>query len=109
MKRKTICIFVCMLVFFLAVSSTKSTPYFESQKSSEIGRFEGYFIIGFMELIDPEASIREFEIVSFAILQGNGATIRLNPGEMIAIHGSIFAIEYNTFFIGLIGDYSIIG
>lgn len=72
-------------------------------------QYGGYFIFGFMGLINPEESYSEFEVVSFVLLRGNGETIQLNQGEMIQIQGSRFCISLNNFFIGLIGDYSIIG
>jgi hypothetical protein len=69
----------------------------------------GYFLFGFMTLIDPDTSISEFEVVSFVYLRGNGDTTRLNQGEMIKIYAPIFGVIFNDLFIGYVGDYSIIG
>lgn len=69
----------------------------------------GYFLFGFMTLIDTDTSISEFEVVSFVYLRGNGDTTRLNQGETIKIYAPIFGVIYNDLFIGYVGDYSIIG
>ena len=78
-------------------------------ESPEVEPIGGYFIFGFMKLINPEESITDFEIVSFVYLVGNGNSIQLNQGEMIEIHEPIFAIVFNNLFAGYIGDYSMIG
>jgi hypothetical protein len=62
-----------------------------------------------MEPIDPEEYNFDFEIISFAIIIGNGEINRLKPGEMIRLHGPMFGIIINNFHIGIISDWSIIG
>ena len=103
------CIFISVLFICTNISALSVTENQESLKSIEPTLFGGYFIFGFMKLIDPKESRNEFEIVSFVILFEKGDTIRLNQGEMIKINPPIFGIIFNNLFVGYIGDYSIIG
>ena len=96
-------------MIYPTISITLATPDQELSSLTEPTPFGGYFIFGFMTLIDPEESTSEFEIVSFTMIIGNGENIRLNQGEMIKIYVPIFALIFNNLFIGYIGDYSIIG
>lgn len=109
MQRKIICIMISTLFFASIIPTINASQYKENQVFFDSSQFGSYFIFGFMKHIDPEESLSEYEVVSFVILRGNGETIRLNDGEMIKLHGSIIAISFNNFFMGVIGDYSIIG
>ena len=109
MKIKIICMAISTLFICGTIPTTIASQYDISKDLIEHSQFGGFFIFGFMKLIDPEESISEFEVVSFILLIGNGEKIRLNEGEMIKIHGPIFGVIYNNLFIGIIGDYSIIG
>jgi len=109
MNCKIICLVVSTLIFCAAFPSTCAIEKNIENEAVEPTSFGGYFIFGFMKLIDPDESISEFEVVSKVIIIGNGETTRLNQGEMIKLHGTILGLVYNNLFIGYIGDYSIIG
>lgn len=109
MKIKIICFLISTLFICSIFPVTQANGYEVDSESMNTLQYGGYFIFGFMQLINPEESNSEFEVVSFVLLIGNGETIRLNQGEMIQIQGSRFCISMNNFFIGVIGDYSIIG
>ena len=108
-NEKIICVILAIVLFSVSIPTMQAHTTNASQKTNKDLPLSGYFIIGFMTLMNPEESITEFEIVSFVILKGNGENIRLNEGEMIKISEPIFAIIFSDFFIGYIGDYSIIG
>jgi hypothetical protein len=109
MKRKIICVIISLLFFCTIIPMTSAVINIDTIESPEPEPIGGYFIFGFMKLIDPEDSITDFEIVSFIFLIGKGEFIRLNEGEMIEIHEPIFGIIFNNLFVGYIGDYSMIG
>ncbi len=109
MKRKIICVIISVLFFCTIIPMTSAVINKDTIESPESEPIGGYFIFGFMKLMDSEESITDFEIVSFIFLIGNGEFIRLNEGEMIEIHEPIFGIIFNNLFMGYIGDYSMIG
>jgi len=109
MKVKIICMAISILFICGAIPATLGHENDVKQEYIENSQIEGYFIFGFMKLIDPDESISEFEVVSFVMLIGNGEKIRLDEGEMVKIYEPIIGVIYNNLFIGLIGDYSIIG
>ena len=109
MSGKIICIVIGLLFFCTTIPITLADTNQITVEPQEPELLGGYFIFGFMKLIDPVESNSEFEIVSFVLLIGNGGITRLNEGEMIKIHAPIFGIIFNNLFAGYIGDYSIIG
>ena len=109
MSGKIIYVVIGLLFFCSTIPITSAGINQITTESLEPELLGGYFIFGFMKHIDPEESLSEFEIVSFVMLIGNGEITRLNEGEMIKIHGPIFAMVFNNLFVGIIGDYSMIG
>lgn len=98
-----------MLVISMTVPTTLAANEKIDYLELNVLQLDGYYIFGFMSLIDPETSNSEFEVVSFVYIRGNGETTRLDQGEMIKIYAPIFGVVFNNMFIGYIGDYSIIG
>ena len=110
MKIKILCLLIGLFVFSATIPAAFAIDNeTEHDETFHHTLLSGYFLFGFMTLIDPDTSISEFEVVSFVYLRGNGDTTRLNLGEMIKIYAPIFGVTYNDLFIGYIGDYSIIG
>ncbi|UCB58243.1 MAG: hypothetical protein JSV67_06480 [Thermoplasmatales archaeon] len=109
MKIKIIGILICMLVAISGFASANINLENSTDSNEESLSFSKYFYIANMEPIDPEEYNFDFEIISFAIIIGNGEINRLKPGEMIRLHGPMFGIIINNFHIGIISDWSIIG
>ena len=109
MKMKSLCLFIGMLVITMTIPVTLANYDEMGNIDFNNTSLDGYYLFGFMSLIDPETSNSEFEVVSFVFIRGNGETTRLNQGEMIKIYAPIFGLVFNNFFIRYVGDYSIIG
>ena len=109
MKIKIIGILICMLLAFSGLTSASTNIGNFKNPDEESLSLDKYFYIAKMERIDPEEYNFDFEILSFAIIIGNGEINRLNTGEMIRLHGPMFGIVINNLHIGIISDWSIIG
>jgi hypothetical protein len=108
MKIKIIGIVICMLFATSGLASANINLESFSETNEEL-LFSKYFYIAKMELIDPEENNLDFEIISFAIIIGNGEINKYEAGEMIRLHGPLFGITINNFHIGILSDWSIIG
>jgi hypothetical protein len=108
MKIKIIGILICMLLAISGFTSANINLENSTETNEEL-LFSKYFYIAKMELIYPEENNFDFEVISFAIIIGNGEINRLEPGEMIRLYGPMFGIVFNNFHIGIISDWSIIG
>ena len=109
MKIKIIGILICMLLAISGLASANINLENSTDTNEELLSFSKFFYIAKMEQIDPEENNFDFEIISFAIIIGNGEINRLKPGEMIRLYGPIFGIVFNNFHIGITSDWSIIG
>jgi len=108
MKKKMICIFICITL--LTIGSVSATINIDIDSENNIGKNLGnrLFVFGRMEKINYTGVSIDFEIVTFLFIKDGKEIIKIDNGEKIRFFAPMVALLFRKMVIGYFSDWLVI-
>lgn len=108
MKKKMICIFICITFLTIGTVSATNNIHIDSENNTKKTLGNRLFVFGRMEKINYTGVSIDFEIATFLFIKDGREIIKIDSGEKIRFFAPMVAFLFRKMVIGYFSDWLVI-